>query len=121
MNTTLEPPDLFSRIHRPLPTERARQDALLLEACLNGRRWIVKRILIAELGWTERRLQDAREHSDGAIISSSKAGYCLHREATLEELRDVLGEITRRLKTIGHGYSAIARRLHKNVKSSEPL
>lgn len=101
-------------------TQRAKIDAARLDAdvaellrALTGRRWTVKTDLMRELGWTERRIQEAREHSDGRVISSSHKGYCLLTEATTDEVREVLGEITRRIKSIGKGYSAIARRFHR--------
>lgn len=110
--------DLFhqrrGRVETPSRPFVSEDDVDLLIAKLTGRRWVVKHELMTLLGWNERRIQEAREDSDGRVISSSKRGYCLLTEATLGEVNDVLGEITRRLRTIGKGYSAIARRKHQS-------
>jgi|GEM_PF-3527920 hypothetical protein len=109
--------DLFRRNGQPAIALRAAHrlelDVMELTLKLRGRRWVVKTDLMKELGWSERRIQDAKEHSDGRIISSSRRGYCLGEEATVEEYREAMNEQRARARTILSGYLKMARRFHQ--------
>lgn len=92
---------------------RAEEDVKLLVASLRCRKWVVKSELMRELGWSERRIQDAKEQSNWAVISSSQRGYCLGSEATLEEWQQSLREMRGRGRTIIGNYIKGLRAFHQ--------
>lgn len=57
-----------------------------LRLALEGRGWLSARVLAHELGTTDRALRQAASLSAGAIVSGPR-GYCLTREASVEDVR----------------------------------
>ena len=91
----------------PLP-----DDVALLTIALRNRRWVIKTELMTMLRWDERRIQEAKQASRGAVISSSQRGYCLMIEASQEEADAAIGEFTKRLKTMGATLTGMIRARH---------
>lgn len=89
-------------------------DAAALMRHLRDRGWIIKTVLMAELGWTERRIQDAKEQSRGRIISTSSDGYCLASQATQEKFQHALNEQHKRFRSVERTYLAMCRRFHEH-------
>lgn len=61
-----------------------------LVAALAGQGWRFRRDLQRELGWSERKVRDVAEHSDGQIIGSDR-GYKLTADATPEDMNAYVG------------------------------
>jgi hypothetical protein len=89
-------------------------DAVALQRFLAGKRWLRKPVIVSALGWNERRIQAAKETANGAIISSSKLGYCLASEATRDEALAALHEMRDRIRTMSGNYVKELRRFHSH-------
>lgn len=94
--------------------DQALDDVAALKRFLTGRRWLRKPVIMSALGWNERRIQAAKEAANGAIISSSKLGYCLATEATREEALAALNEMRDRIRTMSGNYVKELRRFHSH-------
>jgi hypothetical protein len=67
---------------------------------LRGRGWVVRAVLVAELGWPDRTLREIKSQSGGLIISSSQLGYRLTMEATIPEIDHAINEARSRAKEL---------------------
>ena len=61
-----------------------------LQRTLEGRGWVTRAVLAAELGVSVRVLRDAASESGGAVLSGNE-GMKLTSEATQEEVEDCCG------------------------------
>jgi hypothetical protein len=113
MNEQLE---LKVRARRDLPAPE--EDVATLLAELQGRRWVIKSRLVIMLDWTERRVQAAKEASNGQIIASSQRGYCRAAEATREEHLAAIHEMRNRIRTMAGNYVKELRHFHSHQRAA---
>lgn len=107
---------MTTQLEFPTRRKQVRQriaDAAALMARLRGRGWVVKYVLMAELQWTERRIQDAKEQSRGRVISTSAHGYCLASQASREHFSHALNEQHKRFRSIERTYLSMLKRFHE--------
>lgn len=101
-----------------LRSERADPDLLRrVTSCLQGRGWVRRRELRAELGISDDKLREIARYSRGEIVGSSSHGYCLTREASVEEVGAVVGEWLSRSKQLKARVSEVLRVLHGRPRS----
>jgi hypothetical protein len=94
-------------------SERAEPGLLAeLKARLDGRGWVRRRILCAELGIKDDRLRSLARYSNGEIVGSSAKGYCLTRQAAVEDVSAVIGETLSRSKQLRARVSEVLKVLH---------
>lgn len=96
-----------SRSERANPVLVAR-----LTGCLDGRGWVRRRELCAELGMSDDLLRSLARYSRGEIVGSSAKGYCLTRQASVEDVGAVVGEWLSRSKQLRARVSEVLQVMH---------
>lgn len=79
--------------------ERANPELLArLVAALDGRGWVKRKVLRAELAVSDDALRDAARHSRGVVVGSSYRGYGLTVQVSVEDAQHAISELLSRAR-----------------------
>lgn len=85
---------------------------------LHGRGWVHRRQLRTELDISDDALRALARYSNGEVIGSSSRGYCLTRQASVEDVGAVVGEWLSRSKQLRARVAEVLQVLHGRQRVS---